>query len=410
MNARNILRRSRPTSYPCTPSVSHTDNKENCDCEVEEVKLEPFESGEGVLSLLEASPQLIVDDDRLSSSPGEFGELCRLVKESRLLQKKPALLWGRAAIVLAAVALMSAAMIVGRNNVVLQLCNGVLLAFVFMHVAFLMHDIGHRQIFRSSAANRAIGLLVSNLIIGVSYSWWVDKHNRHHRNPNHVDLDPDVDFAGLAFSKEQAMAKRWPWKLSVKYQAFLFVPLLLGEHLHLHLISAAHVLSGRAKAPWTEGLLLACHHIACFAIAFSVLRPLPAVALLVCGKALAGLYAGLVFAPNHKGMLMIDSGSDVSLFRRQVLTSRNVRSSPINDFLYGGLNYQIEHHLFPFLRQDQLPAAQAIVKPFCRERGIRYHETGIFQSLKEILQHLHEVGASVRVDGSRNLSSQGAES
>jgi len=305
---------------------------------------------------------------------------------------------------------MCAAMIFGRDSVLLQLLNGILLAFFFMHVSFLMHDVGHRQIFRSSATSRAIGMLLGDLLVGVSYTWWIDKHNRHHRNPNHVDLDPDVEFAGLAFSEEQAMAKKWPWTLSVKYQAFLFVPLLLGEHLHLHLVSAAHVLSGRSKAPWTEGILLACHHIACFAIIFTVLRPLPAIAFLVCGKALGGLYAGLVFAPNHKGMLMIDSGSDVSLFRRQVLTSRNVRSGPLNDFLYGGLNYQIEHHLFPFLRQDQLPAAQAIVKPFCRERGIRYHETGIFQSLKEILQHLHEVGASVRAHNARSLSSQGAKS
>jgi fatty acid desaturase len=368
-------------------------------------------SGEGALSLLEAPPRVTEEEDPLSSSHAEFSELCRLVKDSHLLQEKSASrLWFRVAILLFVIALMAAAMIFGRDSVVLQLFNGILLAFFFMHVSFLMHDVGHRQIFRSSATSRAIGMLLGDLLVGVSYTWWIDKHNRHHRNPNHVDLDPDVEFAGLAFSEEQAMAKKWPWTLSVKYQAFLFVPLLLGEHLHLHLVSAAHVLSGRAKAPWTEGILLACHHIACFAIIFTVLRPLPAVAFLVCGKALGGLYAGLVFAPNHKGMLMIDSGSDVSLFRRQVLTSRNVRSGLINDFLYGGLNYQIEHHLFPFLRQDQLPAAQAIVKPFCRERGIRYHETGIFQSLKEILQHLHEVGASVRAHNTRSFSSQGAKS
>jgi fatty acid desaturase len=362
-------------------------------------------------ALLEAVPRLTEEKDPPVSSHGEFSELLRLVKDSRLLRKNPApFLWFRTAALLVAIALIATAMILGRDSVVLQLFNGVLLAFLFMHIAFLMHDSGHRQIFRSPAASRAIGLLLGNLLIGVSYTWWVDKHNRHHRNPNHVDLDPDVEFSGLAFSREQAMAKKWPWTLSVKYQAFLFVPLLLGEHLHLHLVSAAHVLSGRAKAPWTEGILLACHHIACFALVFTVLRPLPAIAFLVCGKALGGLYAGLVFAPNHKGMLMIDSGSDVSLFRRQVLTSRNVRSGPINDFLYGGLNYQIEHHLFPFLRQDQLPAAQAIVKPFCRERGIRYHETGIFQSLKEILLHLHEVGASVRADNAESFSSQGAKS
>src|SRR5580700_488964 len=408
MNARNVLRGSQRANSPGTPSAADGDSIRNCECEVEG---EPSSSGEAMLSLLEAPPRLTEEKDPLFSSHGEFRELCRLVKDSRLLQKKPApLLWFRAAILLAVMALMSAVMFLGRDSLLLQLFNSVLLAFLFMQIAFLMHDAGHRQIFRSAAANRALGLLLGNLLIGVSYTWWVDKHNRHHRNPNHLDLDPDIDFAALAFSKEQAMAKQWPWKWIVKHQAFLFLFFLLAEHVHLHLVAVAHVLSGRSKAPWTEGILLACHHVACFAIAFSILDPLPAVAFLVFGKALAGLYAGLVFAPNHKGMLMVDSDSDVSLFRRQVLTSRNVRSGPVNDFLYGGLNYQIEHHLFPFLRQDQLPAVQAIVKPFCREHGIRYHETGVLQSLKEILQHLQQVGASVGADSARGYSSQGAKS
>jgi fatty acid desaturase len=376
-----------------------------------EVEGEPSSPEEGMLSLLEGTPRLAQEEYPLLSSHAEIAELCRLVKDIRVLEKTPApFLWFKAGILLAVTALILAAMILGRGSVGLQLLNAVLLAFLFMQIAFLMHDAGHRQIFRSPAANRAAGLLLGNLLIGVSYTWWVDKHNRHHRNPNHLDLDPDIDFAALAFSKEQAMAKQWPWKWIVKHQAFLFLFFLLAEHVHLHLVAVAHVLSGRSKAPWTEGILLACHHVACFAIAFSILDPLPAVAFLVFGKALAGLYAGLVFAPNHKGMLMVDSDSDVSLFRRQVLTSRNVRSGPVNDFLYGGLNYQIEHHLFPFLRQDQLPAVQAIVKPFCREHGIRYHETGIHQSLKEILQHLQQVGASVGADSARGYSSQGAKS
>ncbi len=399
---------ARKANYLWIPSATNVDQISDGEYEVE---AEPSSSEEGMLSPPEGPPPLTQEEYPLFSPHAEIGELCRLVKDSRVLEKKPALLlWCKAAILLAVIALILAAMIFGRDSLGLQLFNAILLGFLFMQIAFLMHDAGHRQIFRSPAANRAAGLLLGNLLIGVSYTWWVDKHNRHHRNPNHLDLDPDVDFVGLAFSKEQAIAKEWPWKWIVKHQAFLFVPFLFAEHVHLHVIAVAHVLQGRSKAPWTEGILLACHHVACFAIAFSLLDPLPAVAFLVFGKALAGLYAGLVFAPNHKGMLMVDSDSDVSLFRRQVLTSRNVRSGPVNDFLYGGLNYQIEHHLFPFLRQDQLPAVQAIVRPFCRERGIRYHETGIAQSLKEILQHLQQVGASVGADSARGYSSQGAKS
>jgi fatty acid desaturase len=355
-------------------------------------------AGEPVLSKQEFSPWLVWEGDATHSSQREFSELCRHIKGSGLLERKSASRWLRAVIVLALLALVSAGMVVWHTSLVAQIIDGIILGFAFMQIGFLMHDVGHRQIIRAATPNRIAGLFFANLMVGVSFSWWVDKHNRHHRNPNHVDLDPDVDFAPLAFSPGQAKAKKWPWRFLVEHQAFFFPILLLGEHVNMHLQGFEYVLRGRAKYGWAEGILLVCHHIACFGIAFSILSPIPAIAFLVCSKAVAGFYAGMVFAPNHKGMLMVDSGAQVNWLRQQVLTSRNVRPSPINDFLYGGLNYQIEHHLFPFLRQDQLGAARAIVRPFCLERGMTYHETGIFQSLKEIFHHLQEVGASVRVD------------
>jgi fatty acid desaturase len=357
-----------------------------------------FERGDTVLSASESVQWLTGEGESLPSSQREFAELCRRVRASGLLQKKPAYLWFRPAVLLPAIALVALAVILQPHNLAVQVLNGILLGFIFMQTGFLLHDVGHRQMARQSPVNRVAGMFFGNLLTGVSYSWWVEKHNRHHRNPNHVDHDPDVQFAGLAFSRDQALAKSRPLRWVVRHQAFLFLPFLLAEHWNLQALSAEHVLRGRAKYGWAEGILLGCHHVACFWIAFSAFGLLPGLAFLLWGKGLAGFYAGMVFAPNHKGMLVVDSSSQIDLFRQQVLTSRNIRSSHVHDFLYGGLNYQIEHHLFPFLRQDQLARAQAIVRPFCLERGVRYHETGILQSLREIFGHLHQVGESLRVD------------
>jgi fatty acid desaturase len=103
-----------------------------------------------------------------------------------------------------------------------------------------------------------------------------------------------------------------------------------------------------------------------------------------------------IFAPNHKAMPLLERDSKVDFLRRQVLTSRNVIAHPITDFWYGGLNYQIEHHLFPRLPRNKLREAQPIIRGFCRDHSIAYHETSVLQSYKEILQHLHEVGAPLR--------------
>jgi len=86
-----------------------------------------------------------------------------------------------------------------------------------------------------------------------------------------------------------------------------------------------------------------------------------------------------------------------------VLTSRTIKGSLLVDFWYGGLNYQIEHHLFPTMPRNKLRKAQAIVKAFCKEHAIAYHETTMLQSYCEILHCLHQVSAPLRNEkGNRN--------
>jgi fatty acid desaturase len=125
----------------------------------------------------------------------------------------------------------------------------------------------------------------------------------------------------------------------------------------------------------------------------------PALLFIIVHQALFGLYTGLVFAPNHKGMLMPDQNDPLDFLHQQVLTSRNVKANPITDFWYGGLNYQIEHHLFPNMPQNKLREAQKVVRTFCQTHGIAYTETSISQSFREILLSLREVSASLSKAG-----------
>src|SRR4029453_17885874 len=123
-----------------------------------------------------------------------------------------------------------------------QLVTAAYLAVVFTQVAFVGHDAGHRQIFRSRRANDLVGLVHANLLVGISFGWWVGKHDRHHSNPNHEDLDPDIDIPALAFTAGQASGKRGLARVVARYQAFLFFPLLLLlEAAQLHVASAKAV-------------------------------------------------------------------------------------------------------------------------------------------------------------------------
>ncbi|MGH2507321.1 MAG: fatty acid desaturase family protein, partial [Ktedonobacteraceae bacterium] len=64
---------------------------------------------------------------------------------------------------------------------------------------------------------------------------------------------------------------------------------------------------------------------------------------------------------------------------------------------YGGLNYQVEHHLFPSMPRNNLKKAQKLVKVYCQEHAIAYYETSAVQSFREILQFLHQVSAPLRI-------------
>src|SRR3989440_4452749 len=77
--------------------------------------------------------------------------------------------------------------------------NAVALALISGQLGFQLHDAGHRQMFTRGWKNVAVGMITGNLLLGMSYGWWVDKHNRHHANPNHVDMDPDIDMVALVY-------------------------------------------------------------------------------------------------------------------------------------------------------------------------------------------------------------------
>ena len=125
------------------------------------------------------------------------------------------------------------------------------------------------------------------------------------------------------------------------------------------------------------------------------LTPLPLRELLLfvaIHTAVRGLYLGAVFAPNHKGMRIIRRGENVSFLERQLATARNIRPGILADNLMGGLNYQIEHHVFPTVPRPRLRALRGIVKPFCEEHGLSYYETSFGGSAREIYQFFDTTG------------------
>jgi fatty acid desaturase len=269
----------------------------------------------------------------------------------------------------------------------------VLLAFAVVQVALIGHDAGHRAVFRTAALNWALGQLCWSLVAGVGFWYWNDRHNRHHGHTNDAEEDPDLRGEGLlavAYTTRDSTSRRGWRRTFMRHQTALIpvvVALLAFAFRVEGTLFACRRLRGARRA--TELTLLAANAtlwlLALHALGWWGL------ALLVVSQVVAGVYLAAIIAPNHKGMPVWAAGRRLSFLERQVLSSRNVAPNPVWDYVFGGLNYQIEHHLFPAMPRVNLSRTREIVRPFCAAWGLEYTEVGLLASYRMVVAALSGV-------------------
>jgi fatty acid desaturase len=320
-----------------------------------------------------------------------FAELSRNVREGGLLVRRRgyyAIKIGTA--ILALVVLASIAVVLGDSWWSLGVAVG--LAFVLTQLGFIGHDAGHRQICNRRRNNDAIGLVVANLLTGFSFGWWLNKHNRHHAHTGRPAKDPDLAAGALVYLPEQVRVRGPFGQWFARSQAVMVLPLLFLEAIHLHVASVRSLVRRRDRAALVESGLLLVHGFIFFVVPFLLFSPIRAVAFVVITQALFGFYLGVTFLTNHVGMPIVSGATDLGFLRRQVLTSRNLSGRSLTGFFFGGLDTQIEHHLFPTMPRANLRRSRDLVRPFCAEYRIAYAEQSPWRAYGEVLHHLRAVG------------------
>ncbi|MCV7078925.1 fatty acid desaturase family protein [Mycobacterium szulgai] len=324
----------------------------------------------------------------------DFAPLLREIKAAGLLERRTSAYVVAIGVNLALMAATWAGMVVLASSWWVLLL-AVPMGILSTRAAFFAHDAGHQQIASSRKLHDWIGRAHGGLLLGMSYDWWNDKHNRHHANPNHVDKDPDVG-GSLAFTPERARGRTGLIGWLTCYQGRLFFLLLTVEGFHLKYWAFRFLLARPRRESRLEFGLIALHLVLYFGALFLVLSPGKAVLFALIHHMVLGVHLGSVFAPNHKGMEMHHGEAQWGYIEKQVLTSRNVDGGPITDWMMGGLNYQIEHHLFPSMPRSNLRHAQPIVAEYCSRIGISYLSTGLIESYRIGLRHLHEASSELR--------------
>lgn len=348
--------------------------------------------------------ELTAGDVRTTRRPpranSDFTQLAKVVASSGLMRRRYGYYWAKLiAAPLALAAVLALMVVIGDTWWQLFIAAG--LGIVFTQIAMLGHDAAHRQIFRSGRWNDWTSILLGDLLVGMSYGWWQHKHTRHHANPNKIGSDPDIELPVVAVTPEKAAkrASRPPNMVSwvMAHQGLWFFPILLLEGLSLHASSVRRVLSREPmRHRPAEIAFLALRLGGYVALVFLVLSPGIAAAFLGVQLGVFGVYMGASFAPNHKGMPLVPAHVKLDFLRRQVLMSRNIRGSRLLDVAMGGLNYQIEHHLFPSMPRPHLRAASGIIRDYCEQHGIRYTQTTLWESYRIVVRYINRVGLGER--------------
>lgn len=325
-----------------------------------------------------------------------YATLMKRVRDAGLLQRKTGFyITLFAVLVLALAGAIAGVALLGDSWFQLLIAGA--LGVIFTQFAFLAHEAAHRQIFASGRLNDTWGRIVAVFVVGLSYSWWMNKHTRHHAQPNVQGKDPDIAKDTISFVEEDARESRGLVRLITRKQGYLFFPLLTLEGLNLHKYTVQTLLGkAQVKGRWVELSLFVARTALYLSVLFWLMPPWMALAFLGVQLAVFGVYMGASFAPNHKGMPVLPHDTKVDFLRRQVLTSRNVTGGWFMDMFMGGLNHQIEHHLFPSMARPQLRHSRRFVQEYCRDHGIPYTQTTLMRSYGIVIAYLNRVGLAAK--------------
>jgi acyl-lipid Delta6-acetylenase / acyl-lipid (9-3)-desaturase len=308
--------------------------------------------------------------------------------------------------------------------------GAILLGLFWQQSGWLCHDLCHNQLCELkdgralSVWNHALGMITGNLSQGFSVKWWKDKHNRHHAVPNvhggefnTMNADPDIDTMPLlAWSRKMAaLGKDSQFgRFMISIQKFTYMPLLCIARFSwlLQSIQFAWSIKGngvfenasksedleRAQENYLVGpaktfeqTFIVLHHLWVFLLCAQRGSILEALSFWMLAQVTCGFLLFSVTSLGHNGLPVYEADERPDYWKLQVTTTRNITGNWFVHWLCGGLEYQVDHHLFPMMPRHSLPAAHEIIVAFCKEHDLKFNEDNLFHGTIDILKHLDVV-------------------
>ncbi len=327
----------------------------------------------------------------LAEGTEAYQELRQYVVKSRLLDRTYGYYMALIFFVFTAFFFSFAGVYFTKNLYVVVLLS-IIFAFFSVQIGGLIHDAGHRSIFKTPIAND-IFAQVCTLVFAACYNNWRINHNRHHAYPNQETKDPDMEIPyGFTHDRFQKLSG---FMGSIKrYQKYTYYPFGTLASLTMRFKRYDYFQENFGRAIYWEIALFIISAFIRFVFPFLLFGIEKASIFLAVSTLFEGFYMFHIFAPNHKGMTELGKDIKLSFLEQQIVTSRNVKGHPITDFVYLGLNYQIEHHLFPNTPRINLKKITPYVLAICEKYNLKFSEASIIESNRIILSNLSQIGQS----------------
>jgi fatty acid desaturase len=253
-------------------------------------------------------------------------------------------------------------------------------------IAMLGHEGSHRSFSPSPARNALLTYIAFPLFSGLSALYWHNKHDRlHHGHPNVEGIDPDIrpfPFASSRGDHERSGRKtRW---FQRHFQRYLFWPMSTLMSVGMRrssLIFIAQYANKRDRKWRLDAACLVGHYVGWVVVPSLLWGPLVGIGLYLVIWGLVGVCLALVFAPAHMGLPIVTEQHNDWI--HQLETTRNLELPRVVSFFFIGLDYQVEHHLFPKIPHQNLPKAARITADWCRRHGIVYQSMPYLAALSD---------------------------
>ncbi len=275
----------------------------------------------------------------------------------------------------------------------LMLAAAAISGVVAVQLGFVAHDAGHRSVSRQPAVNDLAGHLAFTIVNGLGFQSWCAGHHAHHAHCQDESRDPDMwTDTVMSLTPGSAAAKTGIGRWLLPYQGYYLWPisLLFAHGLRSQSLRQAYA---RPRGYPLDVLLLPLHYALWWLVPALALGTGVAqiAAVYLIHSAVVGAYLAALFWVNHIGMPALPAAHGVSVLEQQVVGTRNVRNPRWADPFFGGLNFQIEHHLLPSAPSSRLRKARSIVRPLCLENRVPHHEEGFVQALRSVTRHVHRI-------------------